>query len=121
MVASSSARWVYRAAVAVAPAQRGGHRERRVQPADQVTDRHADLRRVAALGAGDAHQPGPRLRHDVQPGAVGQRAVLAEDGRGRVDQPRELRRQLLRPEPHAAQRARAQVLHERVGAGEQPP
>ena len=60
--------------------------QRAVQRAGQVGNRHADLHRLAALGAGDAHQAAHALRDDVEPGQLRVGPGLAP-ARGRdVDQ-----------------------------------
>jgi hypothetical protein len=62
------------------PDQRGLDGVGRVQAADHVQQRDADLRRLAAGMSGDAHQSGQRLHDDVVPRPRGSALALAERG-----------------------------------------
>ena len=48
--------------------QRGHDAQRHVERRREVGDRHAHLRRRLVREPGDAHEAGPRLRHDVESG-----------------------------------------------------
>ena len=93
--------------------------DRGVEPGADVADRHARARRRAAGMAGDAHDAAHALHHHVVGGLLRIRPGVAEArGRG-IDQPRVLRMQRLPAIAQLLHRARAEVLDQHVGLGQQ--
>ena len=96
----------------------------RVQPGDDVADRHADLGRPPAVRVGvtgDRHQATDGLDDEVVAGPVfrGTGSSIAADrevDEGRIDGPKRLV-----VEPELIERPGAEVLDEDVSVGEQPP
>ena len=72
-------------APALAAAQRRRDRRRGVEAGQHVHQRHADLVGRAVLGAGDRHQAGLGLGHEVVAGPAGRLAPRAEAGDRAVD------------------------------------
>jgi hypothetical protein len=103
---------------AVALAQRGEHRGRRVEAGDHVDQRDAGLaRRVGRPG--DAHQPAERLDERVVARQVAP-ALLAEARDLAVDDARVALCGLLVAEPEALQGAGLEVRHDDVGTFAEP-
>jgi len=93
------------------------------QAGDGVRRAAADLGRVVRVGAGHAHPAPHGLGHDVEgrPVHVGALAAapVAEAADRGVDQARIDGRQGLIAQAHPVHHAGAEVLHHRVGAGDQ--
>ena len=98
----------------VSLAQRRHDAERDVEARDQIADRHADFRRRAAGRARDAHQAAARLRHDVEARSIGERSVLAESRRRRVDDARIHGANVVIDKTERAHRAGTQILDDDV-------
>lgn len=87
-----------------------------------VGDRCAALhRRLARPGAGDAHQAGHALGHEIEARAVGVGAAAAEARQRAVDQLRELGPQGVVAEAEALHRTGTVILDEHVGVAQQAP
>ena len=99
----------------VAVAQRGQDADQRVLARHHVEDRDAGAEGRAVGGAGEAHQPGHRLDHEVVARHVPAAGGPEARDRG-VDQPRVVGRDGLVVQPVLGHAARAQVLDEDVGA-----
>ena len=84
-----------------------------------VADPGADLQRVLAVRAGDAHDPAHRLRHDVEGRPVGigtgARTRIAEAAHGGIDQAGVELGQALVGQTQALHRAGAEILHQHIG------
>ena len=98
--------------------ERRAHGDRRVHAGHDVGDRDARLLRPAAgqvvALAGDAHQPGHPLDHEVVAGPLAVRAGLAEAGDRAVDEPRVDLLQVVVAEPVAGEVAELVVLEQHV-------
>ena len=85
----TSTRWPRTGPVRATSQQRGQDPDRREQPAHDVADGHADLRRMPAVGvgvAGDRHQPRLGLDHEVVAGPFRRRPVRSVAADGEVDE-----------------------------------
>ena len=99
--------------------QRGQDGVAGIQAGEQVDHRDAHALWAAAglaIGAaGDVHQPGHGLHHEVVARALGVGAVLPEAGDGAIDEARVERAQALMVQPVLLQAADLEVLHHHIG------
>ena len=70
--------------------------------------------------AGDAHQAAAGLRHDVEPGPIGERSILAEPRRRGIDDARVHRPHVVVGQPERPHRTGAQVLDDDVRGLREP-
>ena len=107
-----------------APRQQPGQDpDRREQPGDDVADRDAHLRGMAAVRvglAGDRHEPADRLDHEVVPGPVRRRSVGAVAADREVDEVGVQLPQRVVIETETSEGARPEILDEDVRVGQQP-
>jgi hypothetical protein len=109
------------ASAALAAGERREHADRGVAPGQQVRDGDADLRRPALRRAGDRHQPGARLREQVEPRRRRVGAGSAESGHGRRDEPRVRLAHRGERESEALEHAGREVLDDDVRARRETP
>ena len=72
----------------LAPRQRRQDADDRIDAGENVGHRHAGARRLAVGGAGEVHEAGHALRHEIVAGARRVGAGLAEAGDRAIDQAR---------------------------------
>ena len=100
-------------------AHRGEDADGQQHRRDDIADPGADLQRVLAVRAGDAHDPAHRLRHDVEgrPVGIGTRARtrIAESAHGGIDQARVELGQAFVGQSQALHGAGAEILHQHIG------
>ena len=104
----------------LAGADRRGCRQRGVQAGDEVAHGYADLGGWSVWLPGNAHQSGPGLRHHVQAGQSGPRAVLAPPRHRHIHESRIVGAYVVVAEAQPAHRPRPQVFQQDVGGRDQP-
>ena len=104
----------------LAVVQRREDAERGPDAGAEVDQRDTDAYRRPVVLAGDAHDPGGGLHQRVVAGLIAQRPRRPERADRAVDESRVARAHRVRAEAALLRRARAQALHEHVGAVGEP-